>query len=521
MHKQSVILAFDLGASSGRAIIGKYDRNEQLITIEEIHRFPNDPVRVDGHLHWDIMRLLHEVKQGILKAKHLGYDQIESIAIDSWAVDFGLLDANGELLGNPYHYRDCLTDGIMEQVVEKLGRERIYASSGLQFLPFNTIYQLYALKLHNPELLARADKLLMIPDLLRYYLTGELHSEFTNATTTQLLNATMQTWDGDILSELGIPSGIFLPPVRSGTFVGRLSASICEELGVMAIPVIAVGEHDTASAVAAVPAFSADLAAAASAPVAAVPAGSSVAEGAESGHFAYLCSGTWSLMGTEVKQPVLNEQALALNFTNEGGVYDTYRLLKNIMGLWIVQECRRVWEKEGHSWTFAELVELAAQAVPFQSLIDPDHNMFLSPAHMPEQIQQYCRDSSQYVPDMPGAIMRCVLESLALKYRVVLEWTEQLSGQRYEGLHLVGGGSNNELLNQFTANAIARPVWVGPTEASAIGNLIVQWTTLGYITDLNEGRSIIRQSFPIETYEPQDMEQWTKAIERFGIITGY
>ncbi len=496
MHKPSVILAFDLGASSGRAIIGKYDRNSKLIEIEEIHRFPNEPVQVDGHLHWDFLRLLGEVKQGIVKAKQLGYDQIESIAIDSWAVDFGLIDANGQLIGIPYHYRDILTDGIMEQVVEKLGRERLYASSGLQFLPFNTIYQLYALKLRNPALLARADKLLMIPDLLRYYLTDEMFSEFTNATTTQLLNASTQAWDEDILSELGIPASILIPPVRSGTVVGRLSPSICAELGVEAIPVIAVGEHDTASAVAAVPAV-----------------------GAGSEHFAYLCSGTWSLMGTEVRQPVLSEQALALNFTNEGGVYDTYRLLKNIMGLWLVQECRRVWEKEGHAWSFAQLVELAEQAVPFQSMIDPDHSMFLSPAHMPEQIQQYCRETSQYVPDTPGAIMRCILESLALKYRMVLEWTEQLSGQQYAGLHLVGGGSNNGLLNQFTANAIARPVWVGPTEASAIGNLIVQWITLGHVSDMNEARSIIRQSFPIETYTPQDHEQWTDAIERFRIIT--
>ncbi len=514
MHKESIILAFDLGASSGRAIIGKYDLGKRLVEIEEIHRFPNEPVQVDGHLHWDFLRLLGEVKQGIVKAKQLGYEQIESIAIDSWAVDFGLIDANGQLLGNPYHYRDILTDGIMEQAVEKLGRERLYASSGLQFLPFNTIYQLYALKLHNPELLARADKLLMIPDLLRYYLTDEMHSEFTNATTTQLLNASTHAWDEDILSELGIPAEILIPPVRSGTVVGRLSPSICAELGVEAIPVIAVGEHDTASAVAAVPAVGSRS----EDGERTGDADSSAAVGAGSGHFAYLCSGTWSLMGTEVRQPVLSEQALALNFTNEGGVYHTYRLLKNIMGLWLVQECRRVWEKEGHSWSFVELVELAEQAVPFQSMIDPDHSMFLSPAHMPEQIQQYCRDSSQYVPVTPGAIMRCVLESLALKYRMVLEWTEQLSGQHYAGLHLVGGGSNNGLLNQFTANAIARPVWVGPTEASAIGNLFVQWITLGHVSDMNEARSIIRQSFPIETYTPQDNEQWTEAIERFRTL---
>jgi rhamnulokinase len=495
LRKQSFVLAFDIGASSGRAIIGKYDREVSLIEIEEIHRFPNNPVWMNGHLHWDVMKLLHEVKLGIRRAKELGYTHIESLAIDTWAVDFGLLDAEGKLLCNPYHYRDSLTEGIMEQVVEKLGRERLYAASGLQFLPFNTIYQLYALKLHHPELLARADKLLMMPDLLRYYLTDELHSEFTNATTTQLFNPTTQAWDESILSELGIPEHIFVAPVRSGTVVGRLSNWICAELGVDPISVIAVGEHDTASAVAAVPSLPGE-------------------------DFAYLSSGTWSLMGTEVREPVVHDRALALNFTNEGGVYDTYRLLKNIMGLWIVQECRRVWELEGQIWTFAELVELASRAVPFQSLIDPDHPMFLSPEHMPKQIQQYCRESSQYVPTMPGAMIRCVLESLALKYRVVLEWTEQLSGHRYRGLYLVGGGSNNVLLNQFTANAIARPVCVGPTEASAIGNLIVQWITLGHISDLDQGRAMIRQSFPLDIYEPQKPELWNKAFEKFTVITG-
>jgi rhamnulokinase len=493
MHKDAIVLAFDLGASSGRAVIGKYDRIAKIIEIEEIHRFPNDPVRVGKHLHWDILRLLHEIKQGILKAKHLGYDQIESIAIDSWAVDFGLIGANGELLGNPYHYRNH-TDDVMEQVVERLGRERIFTATGLQFLPFNTIFQLYTLKQNNPELLERADKLLMIPDLLRYCLTGEQHSEYTNSTTTQLFNAMTHTWDEGLLRDLGIPQRLFHSPVRSGTIVAKLSASICDELGVPPIPVIAVGEHDTASAVAAVP--------------------------ANGGSFAYLCSGTWSLMGTEILKPVLNKQALALNFTNEGGVYDTYRLLKNIMGLWLVQECRRVWEKEGHTMSFSQLVELAEQAAPFQSFIDPDHSMFLSPAHMPQQIQQYCRDTGQPVPGTPGEIMRCVLESLAFKYRVVLEWTEQLSGESYTGLHLVGGGTNNGLLNQFTANAIGRPVWAGPSEASAIGNLIVQWITLGHMSDLNEARSIIRQSFPIATYTAQDSEQWTLGLRKFRSITG-
>ncbi|WP_090817586.1 rhamnulokinase [Paenibacillus sp. yr247] len=489
VSKPSSVLAFDLGASSGRAIVGRLDSEAGQVTIEEIHRFSNDPVRVGNHLHWDILRLFHELKLGILQTKHLGYTDIESLAIDSWAVDFGLLSANGELLGNPYHYRDHQTDYVMEKVINLVGREKLYAKTGLQFLQFNSIFQLYALKERNPDLLERADTFLMIPDLLRYFLTGEKHSEYTNSTTTQLLNATTRMWDKELLEQLGLPCEILLNPVPSGTRVGSLTKEICDELDVASIPVIAVGEHDTASAVVAVPALEED--------------------------FAFLSCGTWSLLGTETKAPILTEPALAWNFTNEGGVYGTNRLLKNIMGLWLIQECKRTWEKEGKSISFTELVRLADQVKPFQSFIDPDDDMFLNPEHMPKKIQQYCRDTEQIVPQTEGEIVRCILESLALKYRFVLERTEQLSGTTYQGLHIVGGGIQNELLCQLTSNAIQREVWAGPVEGSALGNLVVQWIALGYIANLREARKLIRNSFPVKTYIPEDGAGWQEAYATF------
>ncbi|TDF91245.1 rhamnulokinase [Paenibacillus piri] len=508
-------LAFDLGASSGRAVIGKLepidsgDDGDQAntgagapgpavarrLTVEEVHRFPNDPVQVGRHLHWDILRLLHEIKQGIVKARHAGHHAIDSLAIDSWAVDFGLLDASGQLLSNPRHYRDHQTDGLMEEVGTLIGREPLFAKTGIQFLPFNTIYQLYALKKRGSVQLQQADKLLMIPDLLRYFLTGVMMSESTNASTTQLLNARTGEWDAGLLERLQLQASLLLPPVPAGTRAGALSAEVCAELGVPAIPVIAVGEHDTASAVAAVPA-------------------------AEE-HFAYLSCGTWSLLGTEVKEPVLSRQALDWNFTNEGGVNGTYRLLRNIMGLWLVQECKRAWDKAGLSLSFPQLVELAEQAEPFAAFIDPDDAGFMNPVHMPEQIQAYCSRTGQYLPQSPGETIRIVLESLALQYRVVLERTEQLAGgRRFNGLHMVGGGINNRLLCRFTANAIGRPVWAGPAEGSAIGNLVVQYMALGHISGMQEARTMIRASFPPDTYMPEQSGEWEQAYAVFRKITG-
>ncbi len=485
------ILAFDLGASSGRAIAGRFDGEK--MEIKEIHRFSNDPVQVGNRLHWDILRLFHELKQGILKSRHQGYN-LKSIAVDSWAVDFGLIGKHGELLGNPYHYRDRQTDGMMEEVFRLVPREEIFSRTGIQFMPINTIYHLFALKKAGSPLLEHAEKLLMIPDLIRYFLTGEKTGEFTNATTTQLFNPSTKKWDDELLHRLGLPTHIFAGVVQSGTVAGSLSSSVCRELDIPSLPVIAVAEHDTASAVAAVPTDKRD--------------------------FAYLSCGTWSLLGTEVPQPVINERALNWNFTNEGGVNHTFRLLKNIMGLWLIQECKRAWEREGNRLSYEQLTELANRARPFRSLIDPDDPVFLHPDHMPWQIMQYCRKTNQPVPGNEGEVIRCIMESLALKYRLVLERTEKLVSKKFPGLHMVGGGVNNVMLCQFTANAIARPVWAGPREATAVGNLLVQYITLGEIKDIGEARQVVRNSFPVRTYDPQDTKMWDQAYGKFLQITG-
>ncbi|WP_219838228.1 rhamnulokinase family protein [Paenibacillus sp. R14(2021)] len=480
------ILAYDFGASSGRALLGRL--NDRKIEVEEIHRFGNDPVAVGDRLQWDILRLFHEIKQGLLKAKIAG-ETPTSLAIDSWAVDFGLIGGNGELLGNPYHYRDHHTDGVMERTMERLTAGKIFGRSGIQFLPFNTIYQLAALKEAGSPLLEQAKHFLMIPDLLRYFLTGEMHNEFSNATTTQLYNPLQGGWDAELIRDIGLPPSLFGSIVQPGTQVGRLRASLTEELGIGSIPVYAVAEHDTGSAVAAVPALERD--------------------------FAYLSCGTWSLMGTEVDQPVMTELAQSLNFTNEGGVYGTYRLLKNIMGLWILQESRRTWERAGLAYSFPELVALAEQAPAFQSFVDPDHPMFLRAGDMPSRIAQYCERTGQRAPVTLGGFVRCILESLALKYRYVLELTERLSGKSFSGLHMVGGGIQNVLLCQWTANAIGKPVWAGPVEGSALGNLAVQWIAQVELSDIWEARRVIRESFPVHVYESQDGSQWEEAYGRF------
>jgi rhamnulokinase len=481
------LIAFDLGASSGRAVVGQFDGAK--ITMTEIHRFSNDPVQVGNRLHWDILRLLYEIKQGLLKSSHMGYRNLESMAIDSWAVDFGLIGKHGELLGNPYHYRDHQTDGIMEEVCGLIPPKEIFFRTGIQFMQINTIYHLFAMKKSQSPLLEQADTLLMIPDLLRYFLTGEKKSEFTNATTTQCFNSLAKRWDEELLQRLGLPAHIFSDVVQPGTMVGPLTSTVCKELGIPSIPVIAVAEHDTASAVAAIPTDQKD--------------------------FAYLSCGTWSLLGTEVPQPILSDQSLEWNFTNEGGVNQTFRLLKNIMGLWLVQECRRIWEKEGNCYSYEQMMEMAKQAKPFQSFIDPDDPAFLHPDHMPKEIQQYCRKTSQPVPQTEGEILRCIMESLALKYRLVLERTEKLVDKTFSGLHMVGGGIHNVMLCQFTANSIGRPVWAGPAEGTALGNLLVQYIALGEIKNIQEARQVVKQSFPIHTYAPQDTESWNQAYGKF------
>lgn len=497
------VLAFDLGAGSGRAFIGKIVKDggsgaatgPGKLQITEIHRFPNTPVQIGGHLHWDTPMLLQEIKNGIRKAFQAGY-RPESCGIDTWGVDFGLLDRNGELLGIPYHYRDRQTEGLVEEVSALVGAERLFRESGLQFMPFNTLYQLYAMKKANSPKLDMAETLLLTPDLLSYFLTGQKACEFTMATTTGLYDPGRGAWNQPLMEQLCLPGAIFSEPVPPGTVIGELTAEVCAELGVPPLKVIAVASHDTESAAAAVP--------------------------AESAQFAYLVSGTWSLLGTQMAAPLLQPAVQERQFSNEGGVDGTFHLLKNIMGLWILQECKRKWEQGGQSYSFAELVRLAKEVEPLRSFIDPDDLRFMNPADMPEEIRSYCRETGQPEPETAGATVRCILESLAFRYRQVLEQAEELTGSRFAGLHMVGGGIQNELLCGFTADALGRPVWVGPVEASAIGNLLVQLRTGGWIKDMREGTELVKSSFPLQSHEPGGADHrraWTAAYERYLRLT--
>lgn len=480
-------LAYDLGASNGRAVVGHFDGDR--IAIEVVHRFHNRAVQVKGRMYWDILRIFDEMKEAMLIAKHKGIYSLQSMGIDTWGVDFGLLDSHGELLANPYSYRDHQNDGMIEKVTRVMSKKEIFSRTGIQFIPINTLNQLYAMRTGSSSLLDKAESLLLIPGLLRYFFTGEKVNDHTHASTTQLVNIHSGDWDEELLGRMGIPAHLFAPIVQAGTAVGSLLPSVSRELGLPSMQVIAVGEHDTASAVAAVP--------------------------VEQQNFAYICCGTWSLLGTEVTTPVLTEQALEWNFTNEAGVSGTTRLLKNIMGLWLVQECKRIWEKEGVSLSYEQMTEMAERARPFGFLIDPDHDMFLNPDHMPQQVQHYCRITNQPVPQSKGEIVRCILESLALKYRWALERTEKLAGTSFPVVHMVGGGIKNRLLCQFTANATTRPVLAGPSEASTLGNLLVQYMALGKIKNLQEARSVVKHSYPVEIFEPQDREAWNEAFERF------
>jgi rhamnulokinase len=487
----SAHLAFDLGAGSGRGVVGRFDG--ERLQMEEVLRFPNGPVRVGGRLHWDVLRLVSDVLDGIRAARAAGLGDIESLAIDSWGCDFGLLDAQGELIGNPLHYRDRKHLGAMEQVLGIVPREEIYARTGIQFLPLNTLFQLYALKMHGSSMLERAKTMLLIPDLIRYCLTGEMTSEHTIASTTQMLSIHTGDWDRELVEKAGLPASLLTPIVPPASHGGTLLPEVASDLGVRRLPVIAVASHDTASAVLATPA---------------------------AGPFAYISSGTWSLQGTELDRPIVDCQALARNFTNEGGAQGTFRFLKNITGLWLVESCRRVWEREGQ-WPGHDVMAQETLAAPaLRSFINPDDLRFLNPIDLPAEVAAFCAESGQAVPESRGEIMRVILESLAFSYRQVLEWTEALTGERYGGIHVVGGGTKNRVLQQFTANAIGRPVWAGPTEATAIGNVLGQLTAQARIGGLSEGRELVRRSFPIETFEPAGTEDWAEAYPRFLLVRG-
>lgn len=491
MKNKYKFLAFDFGASSGRAMLATYDGKK--ITLEEKHRFSNDPVSVNGDLHWDILRLFFEIKQGILKCANSGDRDIDCIGIDTWGVDYGLLDKNGKLLGNPYHYRDTRTDGMYEEAFKLVSKEEIYQNTGIAFNWFNTLFQLLSAKLSGDVTLENADKLLFIPDLFNYFLTGEKRCEYTIASTSQMFDSKTYEWATDMLEKMGIPTNLFADMVYPGEKVGVLKAELAEELGVEQIPVVAVASHDTGSAVASVP----------------------VDKGED---FVYISSGTWSLMGVELDEPMVTKDALNYNFTNEGGVNKTIRFLKNIMGLWLIQESRRQWDREGTLLSFDELEKQAKEATPFASLIDPDYHKFQTPGNMPKRIREYCEKTGQKVPETKGEIVRCIAESLAFKYRQVVEGMEDVTGKKYDVINIVGGGIKDKMICSFTANATGRKVSTGPVEATSIGNVIVQGMAMGAIRDLDEGRKIVKNSFPIDVYEPQDTDKWNDAYENWKKI---
>jgi rhamnulokinase len=490
---EQIYLGVDLGAESGRVIAGCWDGRR--MRLEELHRFPNGPVAIADTLRWDILRLWSEIQTGLTLAGRRFGKAVVSVGVDTWGVDFALLSKSGELLGQPYNYRDPRTRGMVEQACQRVPRQEIFAATGVQFMELNTLYQLLALQQNSPELLAAAETLLTTPDYLNWCLSGARVSEFSIATTTQCFSPAKRDWAFDLLGKFNLPARIFPEIVTPGTRIGSLHQSLGERTGLGSIQVIAPAEHDTGSAVAAVPTAHTGKA-----------------------NWAYLSSGTWSLLGVEVKEAQLSPRTLELNMTNEGGVDSTFRLLKNIMGLWLVQQCKRAFEARGRSWDYAELVRVASEAPALRSLVDPNDERFLNPTDMPAAIQGYCKETGQPVPESEGALVRCALESLALKYQSVIGSLEELTGQKIEVIHVVGGGSQNNLLNQFTADACNRPVLAGPIEATVLGNVLVQARAAGEIQNLTDLRAIVRTSSDMREFMPDSGASgaWEEACYRFS-----
>ncbi len=480
-------IAVDLGAESGRAMIGSV--STERIDLEEVHRFSNGPVEENGSLRWDFDRLLSEVKAGIGKAAQEAGTEVAGIGVDSWGVDFGLLGADGKLIEKPYHYRDSRTNGMMEKAFELMGKREIYDSTGIQFMQLNSIYQLLAMRLADSDVLAKTKKLIFIGDLFSYYLCGIGFGEYTLASTSQLMDMRTGKWSQDIFDKLSLPIEIMPDIVMPGTVVGQLTKPIADELGCGQIPIIATGSHDTASAVVAVP-------------------------GSPAADWAYLSSGTWSLMGVEVPEAIVNDKTFKFEFTNEGGVENTIRLLKNIMGLWLVQECKRQWERGGIELSYPELTDMAQEAEPFANHIEVDCSGFLAPGDMPKRINDYLAETGQETIEDKGQMIRTILEGLAFKYRLVLERIEEVIGKKVGCLHIVGGGMQNELLNQFAANATGKKVIAGPAEATATGNVLMQAKATGQINTLSEARQIVRNSFELKEYLPQDAPLWYKQYKK-------
>ncbi|MHC4619531.1 MAG: rhamnulokinase [Planctomycetota bacterium] len=481
-------IAVDLGAESGRVMLGSASKHK--LVLQEIHRFTNSPLEEHGSLRWDFNGLFSEVKVGIRKAVKAAGSQVWGIGVDSWGVDFGLLDVDGRLIENPCHYRDPRTNGVREKAFELMPKRQVYEHTGLQFLQFNTVYQLLAMRLNNSVALAKARTLMFMADLFACYLSHRTYAEYTLASTSQLMDMRTGRWSKEIFDRLSLPIEIMPHVVEAGTVVGQLYSGMGRELHCGPIPIIAIGSHDTASAVAAVPAGDPD--------------------------WAYISSGTWSLIGVEVPEAIINDKTFEYSFTNEGGVENTIRLLKNIMGLWLVQECRRQWQREGVEFSYPELTQMAAEARPFVAYIDPDHSEFLAPGDMPARINSYLAERGRTTIDDKGQMIRVILESLAFKYRWAVERIEEITRNPIECLHIVGGGIQNDLLCRFAANATGKRVVTGPIEATASGNILMQARATGQIGSLAQARAVVRNSFALNEYQPDDVSSWDRQYKRIA-----
>lgn len=479
------VLSFDFGASSGRAMLAEFDGEK--INMQEIHRFSNDTVIVNGTMYWDILRLFFEIKTSITKATNMG--GFDAIGIDTWGVDFGLIDKRGKLIGNPVHYRDKRTEDIPEEVFKTVSKEEIYKHTGCQFMRINTLYQLMYLKYNEPEMLENAEKLLLIPDLFGYMLTGEMKAEASIVSTTNLFDPYKRDWDFALIEKLGLPKKLFPEVIKSGEVYGMLTDEICEELGCKKVPVIAVAEHDTASAVAATP--------------------------ATDDGFVYISCGTWSLFGIENDEPLITDEIAKLNFTNEGGFKDTVRFLKNIMGLWLIQESRRQWKREGEDVGFDVLEKKALAAEPFKCFVDVDDASFESSGNLPKRVCEYCEKTGQYVPKTRGEIMRCIYQSIAMKYKYTFNSLNALNGNKYNSINMLGGGIKDTLLCKMTSAACNCEVKAGPTEATVMGNIGVVYYSLGEINDFADLRKVVSSSTDIKHYLPEDADEWEEAYKTY------
>ena len=489
MPKEKKYLAFDLGAESGRAIVGFF--NGKTLRLEVLHRFKNEPVMLGDTLYWDVLSLFKEMKNSLKMYKAKYGNSLESIGVDTWGVDFGLIAKDGKLVSNPVHYRDKRTNGILKEAFKILPRYEIYKRTGIQIMQFNTLYQLLSLVISNSPLFKITRRFLMMPDIFNYFFTGIELCEFTDATTTQMFSPYKKTWDKDLFKKTKIPISIMPSIISPGTKVGNLLKSISNETGLTNVKVCAPASHDTGSAVVSVPALSKD-------------------------NWAYLSSGTWSLLGVEIKEPIINKDSYELNFTNEGGAFGTYRFLKNIMGLWLLQQCRKKWQEERNKEiSYAELVNLAKNAKPLRSFINPNHPSFFNPPNMITAIRNYCKFTNQSIPSDIASIVRCIFESLSFAYRKVIDDLNKLTKEKIKVLHIVGGGVQNKILCQFTANATHLPVIAGPIEATAIGNILMQIVADREVNTLVDVRNIVKNSFNVRIYKPQNEDTWENGYQRF------